>query len=85
MLTTEPAWLGWNTSYQLHADVDALSALSCSRAVASSAQPLSSHATQAHRRAPILTHAPSRHAANKNTKSDNSEMKLPARAQGEFG
>ena len=41
-----------------------------------SAQPLSSHATEAHRPPP---------PANKNMKNGDSEMELPAMAQGKFG
>lgn len=40
--------------------------------------------TGVHRRTPMLTRNPSPPAANKNMKSEDSEMKLPAMAQGEF-
>lgn len=52
ILTTQPAWLVGKTSYHLHTQITFTSSAS-----PSSAQPLSSHATQAHRRTPILTHS----------------------------
>ena len=83
ILTTQPAWLVGRTSHRLHMCAGAHThthththiTLSSS-ASPFSAQPLSSHATEAHRPPP---------PANKNMKNGDSEMELPAKAQGKFG
>lgn len=88
ILITQLAWLVTKAPYHLHTHADAHTRrfmTLTSSASPFSAKPLPSHAFQAHRCTPLLTHNPSLPAANKNMKNEDSEIELPAMAQGEFG
>lgn len=88
ILITQLAWLVTKAPYHLHTHADAHTPrfmTLTSSASPFSAKPLPSHAFQAHRCTPLLTHNPSLPAANKNMKNEDSEIELPAMAQGEFG